>query len=79
MSWLARGAVGAIRGYQLVASPYIGRVCRFAPTCSEYARQAISEHGAIRGTWLALRRVLRCQPFSSGGYDPPPPARQVPS
>jgi uncharacterized protein len=77
VSWLAKAALGVIRGYQLVGSPYLGRACRFAPTCSEYARQAIRDHGALQGGWLAFRRILRCQPLSAGGYDPPPPAGQV--
>jgi putative membrane protein insertion efficiency factor len=70
-------AVGAIRGYQYVLSPWVGSACRFAPTCSEYARLAIIDHGVARGSWLALRRLLRCQPFHRGGYDPPPPVRSV--
>jgi uncharacterized protein len=68
-------AVAAIRGYQWLLSPWVGRACRFAPTCSEYARLAVIEHGVFRGSWLAVRRILRCQPFHPGGYDPPPQAR----
>ena len=68
-------AVGVIRGYQWLLSPWVGGACRFAPTCSEYARLAVTDHGVLRGSWLAVRRILRCQPFHPGGYDPPPQAR----
>jgi len=73
MNWLTRLVVAGITGYQWLISPLVGSACRFAPTCSEYARQAVSDHGAIHGVWLAARRLLRCQPFHPGGYDPPPP------
>ena len=72
MSAAARVVVYAVVAYQRLISPLLPRACRFAPTCSEYARLAILEHGAARGTWLALRRVARCHPFHPGGYDPPP-------
>lgn len=74
----ARVAVVAIIGYQRFVSPFLPRACRFAPTCSEYARVVVAEHGVARGGWLALRRVLRCHPFNPGGYDPPPARRQAP-
>ena len=76
MSPLTGMAVRAIRGYQWLLSPWVGQACRFAPTCSEYARLAVIDHGVLRGSWLAVRRILRCQPFHRGGYDPPPPARR---
>ena len=76
MTWLARAAVAGVAGYQRVLSPFVGTVCRFAPTCSEYARLAVLDHGAVFGAWLALRRLLRCHPFHPGGFDPPPPARR---
>ncbi|HEU4367887.1 MAG TPA: membrane protein insertion efficiency factor YidD [Methylomirabilota bacterium] len=63
---------GAIVTYQWLVSPLLPRACRFAPTCSEYARLALLEHGLARGTWLALCRLARCHPFHPGGYDPPP-------
>ena len=62
-----------IRLYQVTLSPFIGRSCRFYPTCSNYALEAIRLHGTLRGSWLALRRLGKCHPFHPGGYDPPPP------
>ncbi|HYJ86535.1 MAG TPA: membrane protein insertion efficiency factor YidD [Pyrinomonadaceae bacterium] len=59
-----------IRFYQSVISPFLPPSCRFSPTCSEYAAQAIAKYGALRGTALGIRRLLRCHPFSAGGYDP---------
>jgi uncharacterized protein len=64
-----RLAMGCIRLYQITLSPYLGRQCRFYPTCSHYAMEAIERHGVIRGTALASRRLLRCQPFHPGGVD----------
>ena len=65
-----------IRVYRVFVSPVLPPSCRFAPSCSEYAHEAIARHGALGGTWLAIMRLLRCHPFSAGGYDPvpaPPP------
>ncbi|HKP45538.1 MAG TPA: membrane protein insertion efficiency factor YidD [Pyrinomonadaceae bacterium] len=59
-----------IRAYKQFVSPFLPPACRFFPTCSEYAVEAIGKYGAVRGTALAVRRVLRCHPFSAGGYDP---------
>lgn len=59
-----------IRGYRLLISPLLPPSCRFTPTCSEYAMQAIEKYGALRGVYLGARRLLRCHPFHSGGYDP---------
>lgn len=67
-----RVAAGAVRVYQLLASPWLPPSCRFTPTCSEYARQSLLKHGIVRGAWLALRRLSRCHPLGSGGYDPVP-------
>jgi len=61
-----------IRGYQFLLSPWVGNHCRHWPTCSEYARQAIVRYGAARGGWLAIKRVLRCNPWHPGGIDPVP-------
>ncbi|MEZ5454389.1 MAG: membrane protein insertion efficiency factor YidD [Thiothrix sp.] len=61
-----------IRGYQLVLSPLLGSNCRFYPTCSHYAHEAIEKHGAMRGSWLAIRRIGRCNPWHEGGIDPVP-------
>ncbi|MEM7170678.1 MAG: membrane protein insertion efficiency factor YidD [Pseudomonadota bacterium] len=61
-----------IRGYQLMVSPYMAPSCRFEPTCSSYAHQAILTHGLGRGGWLVLRRLGRCHPWGGAGYDPVP-------
>lgn len=63
---------GAIRLYQLIISPWFPPRCRFIPTCSCYAREALEEHGVFRGIYLGLWRLLRCHPFNSGGFDPVP-------
>lgn len=62
----------AIRGYQVAISPVLPPACRYYPTCSNYAIQAIEKYGALRGGWLAARRIGRCHPFAPGGYDPVP-------
>ena len=64
-----------LRGYRFAISPLYGQVCRYHPSCSAYALQAVTEHGSLRGSWLSARRVLRCHPWADGGYDPVPPAR----
>jgi len=64
--------LGLIRAYQFLLRPWVGNQCRFWPTCSDYACQAIDRHGALRGSWLAARRVLRCNPWHAGGIDPVP-------
>jgi putative membrane protein insertion efficiency factor len=61
-----------IRAYQLTLSPFLGNHCRFTPSCSQYASDAIEKHGAWRGGWLAVKRISRCHPFCQGGYDPVP-------
>lgn len=61
-----------IRTYQWVISPLLGTRCRFAPTCSHYAAEAMKKHGAAKGAWLAARRLLRCHPLGGSGYDPVP-------
>jgi len=65
--------VWCLRGYQLLLSPMLGPRCRFYPSCSNYAIEALRVHGAARGAWLAARRVGRCHPFNDGGFDPVPP------
>jgi putative membrane protein insertion efficiency factor len=65
---------GIIRVYQLCLSPFCAGSCRFLPSCSDYAREAIALHGAWRGGWLGLWRLLRCNPWGGDGYDPVPPA-----
>jgi len=69
LQWLA---IKFIRGYQIVISPMIGPRCRFTPTCSTYAIEAIKSHGMIKGCWLAARRLIKCHPLHEGGYDPVP-------
>jgi putative membrane protein insertion efficiency factor len=69
--------LGLIRAYQLILSPLLGPRCRFYPSCSYYTHSAIELHGAVRGTWLGMRRLLRCHPLNAGGYDPVPPKRMI--
>lgn len=64
--------LAVIRAYRLVLSPWIGRQCRFTPSCSEYASEAIERHGSLRGTWMGMRRIARCHPWHEGGFDPVP-------
>lgn len=75
---MSRILLALIRAYQLGVSPFLGAHCRYHPTCSDYAYQAIREHGAVRGLLLALRRITRCHPWAAGGSDPVPPARTKP-
>ncbi len=77
MNLLARALWWLIRGYQLTFSALWPGVCRFEPSCSHYAQQALVEHGAVRGAGLALRRILRCHPWGGCGHDPVPPARSA--
>ncbi len=63
---------GLVRVYQLTLSPFIGNQCRFHPTCSHYALEALEQHGALRGSYLTLRRIGRCHPYCAGGFDPVP-------
>ena len=69
---MARFLQFLIRAYQVLLSPFLGQHCRFTPSCSQYASEAIARYGALRGGWLALKRIGRCHPFCDGGYDPVP-------
>jgi uncharacterized protein len=66
--------IGLVKAYQLILRPILGNNCRFTPSCSDYALEAIRRHGAVRGGYLAGRRILRCHPWHRGGSDPVPPA-----
>ena len=70
----ARALMALITGYRRFIGPMLAPRCRFAPSCSAYALEAVREHGAVRGAWLAVRRIGRCHPFNPGGFDPVPPA-----
>lgn len=69
---IARGLMGLVRGYQMTFGAIMPPVCRYQPTCSRYAMEALERHGAVRGTWLAVRRLVRCNPWGGMGYDPVP-------
>jgi len=69
---MGRVLVAMVRLYQFLLSPLLGQNCRFTPSCSHYAIQAIQKYGAIRGAWYGARRIARCHPFNAGGYDPVP-------
>lgn len=75
MTLLARLVALPVHAYRLVLSPWVGFNCRYQPTCSAYALEALEKHGALRGSWLALRRILRCHPGGGSGYDPVPERR----
>ena len=64
--------IWVVRAYQMFLGPLLPAACRYYPTCSAYALEALERHGAIRGSWLAARRIARCHPFRAGGYDPVP-------
>lgn len=69
----SRVMIAIVQGYRLFLRPVFGNRCRYFPSCSEYALQAVREHGAARGAWIGGLRILRCHPFCAGGYDPVPP------
>jgi putative membrane protein insertion efficiency factor len=71
-SWEGRVAITAIRAYQQIVSPWLRPACRYEPSCSQYAIDAIGEYGMLRGVWLGSRRLLRCHPLGGSGYDPVP-------
>lgn len=70
--WPRGLALGLIRAYQLTLSHLMFTQCRFTPSCSRYTYEAVERYGALRGSWLGLKRILRCHPFNPGGYDPVP-------
>jgi putative membrane protein insertion efficiency factor len=70
--WARRLAMGLVQGYRAAISPWLGPACRYEPSCSSYAVEAIDRHGVLRGAWLAMRRVGRCHPLGGFGYDPVP-------
>jgi putative membrane protein insertion efficiency factor len=76
---MKRIVLALIRGYQYLLRPLLGSHCRFAPSCSDYAHEAISRHGALKGAWLAVKRIARCHPYHPGGYDPVPDVAPPPS
>jgi putative membrane protein insertion efficiency factor len=71
---MKRLLLAGIAAYRWIVSPLLGPRCRFYPTCSAYAAEAIERHGSVRGTWLALKRIAKCHPWHPGGFDPVPPA-----
>ena len=73
---MKRILLALIAAYRLLLSPVLGASCRFYPTCSAYATEAIETHGALRGTWLALKRIAKCHPWHPGGVDPVPPVNK---
>ena len=72
MTPMARIVALPVRAYRLILSPWVGHNCRYQPTCSTYALEALERHGALRGTRLTARRILRCHPWGGSGYDPVP-------
>ena len=75
---MTRVLIGLLRAYRLLISPIYGQVCRYHPSCSAYALEAVTVHGSLRGSWLAVRRIARCHPWAAGGYDPVPAANPAP-
>ncbi len=69
---MRRLLIGVVKGYRLFLSPWLGSACRFEPTCSAYSLQALERHGAAKGSYLTLRRLVRCHPWCDGGHDPVP-------
>lgn len=71
-SLLVKPLIWLVRAYQLLVSPFLPPSCRFHPSCSHYAVEALQRHGPLKGLWLAIRRILRCNPWHPGGHDPVP-------
>lgn len=78
LPWPSAALIAPVRAYRFFLSPWLGSACRFTPTCSVYAIEAIEQHGAAHGSYLAARRLLRCHPWCAGGFDPVPPATPLP-
>ncbi len=76
--WPQKFLVSLVKGYRLLLSPWLGSSCRFEPTCSAYSLQALQQHGAAKGSYLTLYRLVRCHPWCNGGYDPVPPSAAKP-
>lgn len=70
--WPRKALILFVRAYQITLSPLLGGACRYYPSCSAYAIEALEKHGALRGAWLAIKRISRCHPFHPGGFDPVP-------
>lgn len=70
--------IGIVRLYQLIISPWMAPSCRYSPTCSHYALEALKKHGALKGLWLSVKRISRCHPWGGEGYDPVPEAESKP-
>jgi putative membrane protein insertion efficiency factor len=77
MNIIQRGFIGIVKGYRLLLSPWLGSACRFEPTCSLFAIEALEIHGAAKGSYLTAGRLLRCHPWCAGGHDPVPSASSV--
>jgi putative membrane protein insertion efficiency factor len=75
---MKRLLIGLVKAYRLLLSPWLGQACRFEPTCSAYAIEALDQHGAAFGSYLTLHRIVRCQPWCQGGHDPVPSKTQRP-
>ena len=72
MNFIVRSLIGLVKIYQMLLSPFLGQQCRFYPTCSQYAIEVMTKHGAIWGVYYTIRRLLRCHPWHAGGHDPIP-------
>ena len=74
LNWAQHVVVFLLLAYKSTVSPFLPSACKYQPTCSMYAKEAVERHGVVKGLWLALKRVLRCRPFARGGFDPVPDA-----
>ena len=76
---IAKSALALIKFYKLAVSPYLPSTCIYQPTCSEYSAEAIEQHGVLRGIWMGMKRIVRCNPFTTGGLDPVPVRNECPA